>query len=143
MDLREMIMEGATQGLMCSQLVMMLTLKTMDIENEDLLRSLYGLGGGIGLTQETCGCMSGGVCAISYFTGKIKPDEKEHSLHKECMAEYLNWFKETMTEQFGGYQCKDIIDGNWNNMYQRCDDVIAASYQKVMEILTEKGIVEL
>ncbi|MDO4489657.1 MAG: C-GCAxxG-C-C family protein [Lachnospiraceae bacterium] len=143
MDLMERIADCATQGMMCSQMVAMFTLETLGIENKELIRSLYGLGGGVALTKHTCGCMTGGCCAISYFTGKAGGDEKEDLRHKEALDEYMEWFKTVNTEKYGGWLCRDIISDDWNNMYERCDELIAESYQKIMEILTEKGIVEL
>ena len=51
----------------CSQMIMILTLETIGEENPQLVKALGGLGGGIGYCGDTCGCLTGGACAIGLF----------------------------------------------------------------------------
>ena len=69
MDLYERIAELGSMGYHCSQMMMIMTLETIGEENPQLVKALGGLGGGIGYCGDTCGCLTGGACAIGYFPG--------------------------------------------------------------------------
>ncbi len=60
-------------GYHCSQMIMIMTLETIGEENPQLVKALGGLGGGIGYCGDTCGCLTGGACAIGYFLGNLAP----------------------------------------------------------------------
>ena len=77
MDLYERIAELGSMGYHCSQMMMIMTLETIGEENPQLVKALGGLGGGIGYCGDTCGCLTGGACAIGYFLGNLAPEEKE------------------------------------------------------------------
>ena len=64
MDLYERIIELSSMGYHCSQMVMIMTLEAIGEENPQLVKALGGLGGGIGYCGDTCGCLTGGACAI-------------------------------------------------------------------------------
>ena len=64
MDLYERIMELGSMGYHCSQIIMIMTLETIGEENPQLVKAMGGLGGGIGYCGDTCGCLTGGACAI-------------------------------------------------------------------------------
>ena len=70
MDLFERVMELSRYGYFCSQILAILMLETVGEENPGLVKALGGLNGGVGFSQGCCGCMTGGACVISYFTGK-------------------------------------------------------------------------
>ena len=70
MDLYERIIELSSMGYHCSQMIMILTLETIGEENPQLVKALGGLGGGIGYCGDTCGCLTGGACAIGLFLGQ-------------------------------------------------------------------------
>ena len=118
MDLYERIAELGSMGYHCSQMMMIMTLETIGEENPQLVKALGGLGGGIGYCGDTCGCLTGGACAIGYFLGNLAPE-------------------------FGVFYCKDITHLDWGVIMERCPALIAETYMKVMEILTERGIIEV
>ena len=45
-----------------------------------------------------------------------------------------------MTADYGGIDCRDITKGNPANRVELCPQIIAATYEKCMEILNEKGL---
>ena len=87
MDLYEKITELGTMGYHCSQMIMIMTLETIGEENPQLVKALGGLGGGIGYCGDTCGCLTGGACAIGYFLGNLAPEEKEDEQMKPAVQE--------------------------------------------------------
>ena len=128
------------EGYDCAQILMRLVLDAEEKENPDLIRTLAGLNGGIGGSGHTCGCMTGGACIISYVTGKGSDTDMDSPEHKGAMAEFTNWFKEEMTVNYGGTDCEDITKGNPARRVELCPGIIADTYQKCMEILSDRGL---
>lgn len=91
MDLYERIAELGSMGYHCSQMMMIMTLETIGEENPQLVKALGGLGGGIGYCGDTCGCLTGGACAIGYFLGNLAPEEKEDVQMKPAVQELYQW----------------------------------------------------
>ncbi|MDO4623162.1 MAG: C-GCAxxG-C-C family protein [Eubacteriales bacterium] len=142
MDLYEKIIEYAQQGYHCSQIIMQLALETAGKEEPELVRALGGLGGGIGYTGDTCGCLTGGACTISYFLGKEAPDIPETQTNKEALRELVSWFKEELGPEIGGSVCTDICHLDRAMIIQKCPEIIGSTYEKCMDILIDKGAVE-
>lgn len=140
MDLIDRIMELSRYGYFCSQILMLLTLETVGEENKDLVRTVGGLDGGVGYSQGCCGCMTGGACVISYFTGKGEDTGFESPEHKSALGEFTRWFEDEMTADFGGVECRDITKGNPAKRVEYCPQIIASTFEKCMEILGEKGL---
>ena len=84
--------------------------------------------------------MTGGACVISWFTGKGEDTGMDHPEHKSALGEFTRWFEEEMTADYGGIDCRDITKGNPANRVELCPQIIAATYEKCMEILNEKGL---
>ena len=130
MDLYERIAELGSMGYHCSQMMMIMTLETIGEENPQLVKALGG-------------CLTGGACAIGYFLGNLAPEEKEDVQMKPAVQELYQWFCEKTEEEFGVFYCKDITHLDWGVIMERCPALIAETYMKVMEILTERGIIEV
>ena len=143
MDLYERIMELGSMGYHCSQIIMIMTLETIGEENPQLVKALGGLGGGIGYCGDTCGCLTGSACAIGYFLGNLAPEEKEDAQMKPAVQELYQWFRQKTEEEFGAFYCKDITHLDWGVIMEKCPGLIADTYTKVMEILTEREVLEL
>jgi len=141
MDLFDRIMELSRQGYFCSQIMAILMLEMAGEENTALVRAMGGLDGGVGYSQGCCGCMTGGACVISYFTGKGEPSEYENAAHKSALGEYTKWFEEEMTADHGGIDCRDITMGNPAKRVELCPQIIASCFEKCVEILEEKGLI--
>ncbi len=142
MDLYDKIIELAGKGYHCSQIIMILTLETIGEEHPHVIQTLGGLGGGIGYTGDTCGCLTGGACAISYFLGKKTLEEPEDPRMKPAVQELVKWFQGETVPEYGGSDCKYITHLNQEEIVAVCPGLIANTYLKVMEILMEKGIIE-
>ena len=140
MDLLDRIMELSRYGYFCSQIMAILVLDAVGEENPKLVQALGGLDGGVGYSKNNCGCMTGGVCMLSYFTGKNGDLEVESAEHKPSLGEFTRWFQDEMTADYSGINCEDIIGTNPAKRVEYCPQIIAASYSKIMEILEEKNL---
>ena len=141
MDLMDRILDLSRYGYFCSQILGILLMETIGEENPELIKALGGLNGGVGYSQGCCGCMTGGCCIISYFTGKGADTGLEHPEHKQALGEFTEWFKEEMMVEYGGTDCTDITKGNPAKRLEECPAIIASTYQKCMEILGERGLI--
>lgn len=139
MDLMDRILELSRYGYYCSQALAIMMLETIGEENPGLVKAMGGLHGGVGYSQGCCGCLTGGACLISYFTGKGGPLEYEDAQNKPALAELTRWFEEEMTLDYGGIDCRDITKGNPAKRVENCPEIIAATYEKCMEILEDRG----
>ena len=140
MDLFDRIMELSRYGYFCSQIMAILVLEAAGEENPKLVQALGGLDGGVGYSKNNCGCMTGGACMLSYFTGKTGDLETESAEHKPALGEFTRWFQDEMTADYGGINCEDIIGTNPAKRVEYCPQIIASCYEKIMEILQEKDL---
>ena len=141
MDLIDRIMELSRYGYFCSQIMAILMLEMTGEENPGLIKALGGLNGGVGYSQGCCGCMTGGVCILSYFTGKGEDTGFESPEHKPALGEFTRWFEDEMTADYGGIDCRDITKGNPRKRVELCPQIIASSFEKCVEILQERGLI--
>ena len=140
MDLIDRIMELSRYGYFCGQILAILALETVGEENPALVKAMGGLNGGVGFSQGCCGCMTGGACLISLFTGKGGDTEYEDAQYKSALGDFTHWFEEEMCTEYGGVECRDITRGNPARRVELCPAIIAATYEKCMEILQEREL---
>ena len=140
MDLFDRVMELSRYGYFCSQILAILMLDTVGEENPGFVRAMGGLNGGVGFSGDVCGCMSGGACVISYLTGKGEDTGMDDPEHKPALGEFTRWFEEEITADYGGIDCRDITKGNPAKRVEYCPQIIAATFEKCMEILSERGL---
>ncbi len=140
MDLEERIMELSRYGYACGQILAILLLDTIGEENPQLVRCMQGLNGGIGGSGDICGCMAAGCCLISYFTGKPDAVSYDSPHHKGAMAEFTQWFADETEMEYTAIDCRDIVGTSPAKKVQYCPQIIAATYEKCMEILERKGL---
>ena len=140
MDLFDRVMELSRYGYFCGQILAILMLETVGEENPGLVKAMGGLNGGVGFSQNCCGCMTGGACVISYFTGKGEDTAMDRPEHKSALGEFTQWFEDEMTADYGGIECRDITRGNPAKRVEHCPQIIVATYEKCMEILSDRGL---
>lgn len=136
MDLMERMLELSQQGYYCAQILLILALESEGRENPELVRAMGGLNGGMGNSGGLCGCMSGGACFLSYFTGKGEADEIAHPESDKIIQEFVLWFKD-YTAEYGGTDCRCILEGDTRNKIQRCPIIMEAVLEKCMSLLEE------
>lgn len=136
LDLR--MLELASSGFYCAQIMMLLDLERTGEENSDLVRSMGGLTGGMGFSGNNCGVLTGGACILGRHASKGDADELENSRLDDMIREYSDWF-DSAAGGYGGIDCRRILDGDQNNRRERCPSLIRAGYEKIAEILDKYG----
>lgn len=139
MDLFDRILELSQQGFFCAQILAILALEAEGKENPDLVRAMGGLNGGVGFSGRLCGCLTGGACVLSYFTGKGEAEELEDPESREMIRDYIRWFEAGTGTEYGGIACDEILECNPANRMARCPSIVGESFEKVMTMLSEKG----
>lgn len=127
------MMELKAKGYYCSQIMMALALENLERSNHDLVRAMAGLAFGIGI-GDACGALTGGACILSLYAGKGTDDEEEHFRLMGMLHELGDWFRDTYGGQYGGISC-DALSEEGALRNERCGGVVAATFQKVNEIL--------
>ena len=130
------MLELASQGFQCAQILMILALEAEEKENSDLVCAVGGLNLGLSDASGPCGALTGGCCFISYFAGKGDEVEMESPAYKDMLTEFAAWFR----AEFGSQICTDILGGDARNMNKRCPGIVQASYLKIMEILEKNDL---
>ena len=138
MDLMERMLELSRQGYYCAQIMLILALESEGKEDPDLIRAMGGLNGGLGNCGEICGCLTGGSCLLSYYAGKGEADEIPHEDLDAMIGAYLCWFRE-YTAEFGGTDCRTILQEDDRNRIQRCPMILEAALETCMALLEEHG----
>ena len=131
MDLNDKILELSQRGYYCAGILAKLLMETIGEENDGLVRAFSGLDGGIGHSNDVCGCMAAGCCMLGYFGEDTKA----------LQGEFTEWFKDEMLTYYGGYRCDEIICKDISRRLTICPGLIADVYSKVMELLSERGLI--
>lgn len=129
----------AKQGYCCSQILVKLILDAQGAENPGLMRAMFGLCRGMASHQSTCGLLTGGICALSYVTGKGSEFEIQHLMGEVMRLEYLSWFTK-FTEGYGGITCSQIIGSCGEFESGPCKDLLAACWEKLLELFDQYGV---
>lgn len=141
MDLFDRMLELSNQGFYCAQILMILALESEGKEDPDLIRAMSGLNGGMGFSGNVCGALTGGCCFLGYFCGKGEEDEIEDPDASAMIQELITWFQEHVGAEYGGCDCRYILEDNPANKMQRCPHVVEAVFHKCVEILEEHGVI--
>lgn len=136
MDFESLLLELSREGFECAQILMLSALSLEGEENPGLIRAMSGLCSGMGRTGGACGALTGGCCALGYFTGKGDPEELEHSRAREIIAAYATWFREC----FGTENCRDIVGGDYSKCLTVCAPMMEECYGKLLELMDEYNL---
>jgi C_GCAxxG_C_C family probable redox protein len=139
MDDMERMREMKAQGFYCSQILMKLGLELQGKENPDLVRAAHGLAGGLGFSGELCGALSGGACLLGLYAGKGLPSEDQDPRLDFMVMDLVKWFKQEYIPLYGSIRCEEILNGDAKNRAVRCPLIVAATFQRVKELLVEHG----
>jgi C_GCAxxG_C_C family probable redox protein len=132
------IYKFAAQGYCCTQIMLKMVLEEEGKKNDDLIKAVHGLCGGVAYSRKTCGAMIGGICILGLYAGKGAPAETYNDNYMKMMKEYMEWFQ----EEFESTECADLIgvhvftDDNGDINYPvKCGDILSKCYDKIQEIL--------
>lgn len=143
MELFDRMLELSGRGFYCAQILLILALEAEGKEDPDLIRAMGGLNGGMGFSGNACGALTGGCCLLGYFCAKGEEEELEDPQMTEIIQEFVNWFKNFTGEDYGGWDCRDILEGDPSNKLKRCPELVEGVFTKCMELLTERGLITL
>lgn len=138
MDVMDRMLELARQGYFCAQILLELALEMEGKASPELVRAMGGLNGGVGDSGGLCGAYTGGVCLLSYFAGKGEEDELPHPELQTMEDEFEQWFGQYSAE-YGGRDCRLILQGDQRNKIQRCPIIVRDVFEKCMELLERHG----
>lgn len=139
-DIFDRLLEHSQKGYACSQVMLLIALESEGKENPGLIRAIGGLRGGLDGLGEVCGALSGGMCFLSYFGGRGGDDEVEDANLKTMSEKLYEWFVE-YTSEYGGIDCRQILNGNPHNRVQRCPMVVRDTLEKCISLLQEYDLI--
>ncbi len=137
-EMFEMI-QLASQGFHCSQIILILGLKAQGKDNPDLIRAMNPLAGGLGFSGDICGALTGATCLIGLYAGKGGIDENEDNRLHPMVNELVEWFRGSYSQKYNGIHCCEILEDNPENQRVRCPEIVKDTYDKALDILTENG----
>ena len=132
------LLELASQGYYCGQILLLLALEAKGEDNEALVRTMGGLSGGLGFAGKNCGALTGGACLLAYFSegtagGGLSGEAQV------MISEFVRWFEETIGADYGGIDCDDILAGEAGRQLTHCAPVVRQVYEHCMQLLLEQG----
>lgn len=130
------VMDMALKGYQCSQILVALALEAQGKQNQDLLRAMSGLLGGMH-SGKTCGALTGGCCMLGLYAGWGTPDAAQDERLSAMLNEFVEWFESEYTQRYGGVQCAEIVHDDMRNKLARCPGIVAESLARLKEILAE------
>lgn len=133
-ELQNSVVELFRQGYHCSQVMMLFSLDLRQIENPLLVRAMGGLAGGM-FRQHNCGTLTGGACVLASYVPRAE-GEPEPRLYWDMVRQLVDWFEEA----HGSVECKDLVEMKTESIMQTCPAIVAATFEKCLEILQANGI---
>lgn len=111
-------------GYNCAQAVLGAYVDLLNIDMDQAMSIAYGFGGGVGMTREICGTLTGGAMALGLKHGKGEADVKQKKFVNEKVAALCKEFEES----HGSVICGELLgirktDKEVNRA--TCDDLIA------------------
>lgn len=135
------LMQLQAKGYPCSQMMIIMALQEQERENPALVRAMAGLANGLGNSSGSCGAMSAAACILALYAGKGSDNEETLETFESMLCQLNEWFLER-TEDYEGSLCHEITEKSTRSMEMtlRCGQLIADTYDKVMELLVEHEI---
>lgn len=90
-------------GLYCAESVLLAVAEAKGIKSDLLPRIATGFCGGVSRTCGMCGAVSGGIMAISLFTGRNSPTESVLPAYGTVQR-----FLDQFADRFGSTNCRDL-----------------------------------
>ena len=133
------ITELWTNGICCSQVMAVMALESQGKANPDLVRAMKALCGGFAGSGDICGTLTGAGCVLSMCAARGSEAETDHPQLDLMLTDLVDWFKSEYETLYGGIRCETILQGYSANAQIRCPGIMAATWEKVKEILREYG----
>lgn len=124
------------QGYNCAQAVFAAYLDILGISKEDAMKTAYGFGGGVGMTREICGTLTGGAMVLGQKFGKAEADLAQKKFVNQKVAALCHEFE----ENHGSVICGELLglrETKKDVNRKTCDELI----EEVVRLL-EKYVIE-
>ena len=131
--------ELGKQGFYCSQILMKMALDLQGRDDPAAVRAVEGLAGGLGFVGETCGALTGGAAVLGLYAGRAYEEEDDDVNLVFMIEDLVKWFKEGYGAEYGGIACREILSSDPSSSVTRCPLMVAGTYQKVKELLVQRG----
>jgi hypothetical protein len=133
------LLELDQKGYHCSQILLLLALRSQGRENPGLVRAMAGLARGTAREEGTCGTLTGAAGMMAYYAAKGGDDEQERMELPVLLEELWDWFETTYGKTFGGTTCSRILaDGT--HPRERCGRMVLETFRQCQAILMAYGI---
>lgn len=127
MDIEERVKKAYElhhSGYNCAQAVLGAYIDLFDLDMDSAMTIAYGFGGGVGMTREICGTLTGGAMALGLKFGKGEADVKQKKIVNEKVSSLCKEFEQT----HGSIVCGELLglkktDKQINRA--TCDDLIS------------------
>lgn len=133
------ILPLAARGYCCSQILLLLALEAQGLEDRLAVRAVSGLCNGLGQSGACCGILTGGCCALALYLGKGADDELTQDRADLIYAEYVEWFRNRVTPEYGDVTCDAILRGGKPDA-SLCGGLLAEAWDRILNVLAENGI---
>ena len=120
MDRQDLARQLHKEGLNCAQCVLLASEDYTGLDREIATKISCGFGGGV-RSGEICGCITGGVMALSYCSTQSEAAE----LAKEMVAAFA--------EEHGCVRCAELLEQYGGKT--KCDDMIAFGAELTARIM--------
>jgi C_GCAxxG_C_C family probable redox protein len=140
----------------CSQAVVGAFKKAVGGISDDVFKAATGLGGGVGLTGNTCGALAGGVMVLSAFLGREYEDFPDPDGIRFESFKLAKELVERFEAEYGSAKCMQIqtkIIGRFYDIWtereaflaagghdDKCTSVCANAARWVFEILSDRDL---
>ena len=116
----------------CAQSVLYAFSKEYNFNANDVLRLASGFGGGIGLTKNICGAVSGGVMALGLAGNGLGEDKAKTYARTQV-------FLDRFTAEFGTLNCGELLKSkNETDSKAFCNKFIEKAVCIIEDIVNEK-----
>lgn len=127
MDIEERVKKAYElhhSGYNCAQAVLGAYIDLFDLDMDSAMTIAYGFGGGVGMTREICGTLTGGAMALGLKFGKGEADVKQKKIVNEKVSSLCKEFEQI----HGSIVCGELLglrktDKQINRA--TCDDLIS------------------
>ena len=130
------VKESAERGNLCSQIVVDVGLKHLNLEDGEVIKAVGGLVGAQGLMGATCGSLTAAACLIATAWKNKEDKDRMYMLIQEVEER----FNSELISQYPGNRCDDLLEADPTKLpTEVCPPVIAGTIRLALELLQEEG----
>lgn len=134
-ELQMRITDLMSQGLHCSQVIMLLACEVRGVDDPGAVRAAGGLGGGM-FCRENCGTLTGGAAVLGFYGARGGPGDEPDYDYRAAVKELVAWFE----TEFGSIECRDLVSEEREDRLRVCPAYVERTFLKCMEILDAYGV---